>query len=104
MSLAIAFLSKPKLLILDEPTTGLDPHMRQMLWSYIQHYNEKTGGTVILTTHSMDEVERFCDKVMLIEDGQTRQFDTVERLIASGYASMNDYYLQNVSVHEEDAS
>jgi ABC-2 type transport system ATP-binding protein len=52
----------------------------------------------------MDEVERFCDKVMLIEDGQTRQFDTVERLIASGYASMNDYYLQNVSVHEEDAS
>lgn len=104
VSLAIAFLSKPKLLILDEPTTGLDPHMRQMLWSYIQHYNEKTGGTVILTTHSMDEVERFCDKVMLIEDGQTRQFDTVERLIASGYASMNDYYLQNVSVHEEDAS
>lgn len=104
VSLAIAFLSQPKLLILDEPTTGLDPHMRQMLWSYIQHYNQKAGGTVILTTHSMDEVERFCDKVMLIENGQNKQFDTVERLIASGYASMNDYYLENVPAQEEDAS
>ncbi|WP_050180354.1 ABC transporter ATP-binding protein [Domibacillus robiginosus] len=103
VSLAIAFLAKPKLLILDEPTTGLDPHMRQMLWSYIQHYNQKTGGTVILTTHSMDEIERFCDKVMLIEKGRVKQFDTVVRLLASGYASMNDYYLQNVP-HEEDAS
>ncbi|WP_046175949.1 ABC transporter ATP-binding protein [Domibacillus indicus] len=104
VSLAIAFLSKPKLLILDEPTTGLDPHMRQTLWAYIQHYNQKAGGTVILTTHSMDEVERFCDKVMLIENGRTKQFDTVRRIIASGYQSMNDYYLQNVPSSEESVS
>ena len=66
VSLAIAFLSQPKLLILDEPTTGLDPHMRNILWTYITDYNKRTGGTVILTTHNMDEIEMYCDKVMLI--------------------------------------
>src|SRR5690606_28651652 len=56
VSLAIAFLSNPIILILDEPTTWLDPHMRNILWSYITNYNKNNGGTVILTTHYMDEI------------------------------------------------
>ncbi len=98
VSLAIAFLSQPKLLILDEPTTGLDPHMRNMLWTYITDYNEKTGGTVILTTHNMDEIELYCDKVMLIDNGVNEVFDTTEAILASGYKSINEFYLEKVSI------
>lgn len=98
VSLAIAFLSEPKLLILDEPTTGLDPHMRNILWSYITEYNKRTGGTVILTTHNMDEIELYCDKVLLINNGVNEVFDTTEEILASGYKSINEFYLMKVSI------
>lgn len=98
VSLAIAFLSKPKLIILDEPTTGLDPHMRNILWSYIIDYNRKMGGTVILTTHYMDEIEMYCDKVLLIEDGKNEIFDTTDAILALGYKSINEFYLNKVSI------
>lgn len=96
ISLAVAFLSNPKLIILDEPTTGLDPHMRNTLWTYITEYNQKTNGTVILTTHYMDEVEMYCDKVLLINDGKAELFTTPKNILALGYSSINDFYLQNV--------
>lgn len=98
VSLAIAFLSEPKLLILDEPTTGLDPHMRNILWSYITDYNQRTGSTVILTTHNMDEIELYCDKVMLINNGVNEVFDTTEGILASGYSSIHEFYLKKVSI------
>lgn len=97
VSLAIAFLSEPKLLILDEPTTGLDPHMRNLLWQYIKDYNARTGGTVILTTHNMDEVELYCDKVLLIDEGTDAIFGTTEQLLRSGYRSINEFYLAKVT-------
>lgn len=97
VSLAIAFLSEPKLLILDEPTTGLDPHMRNMLWQYIKEYNTRTGGTVILTTHNMDEVELYCHKVLLIDGGAGEIFETTEQILGSGYKSINEFYLAKVS-------
>lgn len=98
VSLAIAFISEPKVLILDEPTTGLDPHMRNMLWRYITDYNKRTGGTVILTTHNMDEVEMYCDKVMLLNKGVSEIFDTTNAILRSGYRSINEFYLTKVSV------
>ena len=98
VSLAIAFLSQPKLLILDEPTTGLDPHMRNILWSYITDYNKRTGGTVILTTHNMDEIELYCDKVMLINNGVSEVFDSTEGILGLGYKSINEFYLTKVTI------
>lgn len=98
VSLAIAFLSDPKLLILDEPTTGLDPHMRNMLWTYITNYNSRTDGTVILTTHNMEEIEMYCDKVMLINNGINEFFDTTSGILASGFPSVHEFYLQKVSI------
>lgn len=98
VSLAIAFLSEPKLLILDEPTTGLDPHMRNMLWAYITNYNTRTGGTVILTTHNMEEIEMYCDKVMLINNGINEVFDTTSGILASSFPSVHEFYLQKVTI------
>jgi len=98
VSLAIAFLSNPKILILDEPTTGLDPHMRNILWSYITNYNKNNGGTVILTTHYMDEIEMYCDKVMLINEGKNELFATTENILALGYKSIHEFYLNKVSI------
>lgn len=98
VSLAIAFLSEPKMLILDEPTTGLDPHMRNMLWMYITDYNKRMGGTVILTTHNMDEVELYCDKVLLINNGVSETFSTTKQILNEGHSSINDFYLSKVSV------
>ena len=98
LSLAIAFLSQPKLLILDEPTTGLDPHMRNIIWTYITDYNKRTGGTVILTTHNMDEIEMYCDKVMLINNGVNEVFEATEDILEAGYKSINEFYLTKVSI------
>ena len=98
VSLAIAFISQPNLLILDEPTTGLDPHMRNLLWQYITDYNKRTGGTVILTTHNMDEVELYCDKVLLIDGGVVEVFETTTEILSHGYRSIHEFYLSKVSI------
>lgn len=97
VSLAIAFSSKPRLIILDEPTTGLDPHMRNVLWGNITSYIKKNDSTVILSTHYMDEIEMYCDKVLFINDGVNEVFDTPENIIKSGHKSINSFYLDNVA-------
>ncbi len=97
VSLAIAFSSKPRLIILDEPTTGLDPHMRNILWESITGYIKKNDSTVILSTHYMDEIELYCDKVLFINDGVTEVYDTPENILKSGYKSINSFYLDKIS-------
>ena len=72
--------------------------MRNLLWSYITEYNERTGGTVILTTHNMDEVEIYCDKVLLINNGITEVFSATDSILALGYRSVHDFYLQKVDI------
>lgn len=68
LQVARALISKPKVLILDEPTTGLDPEARRILWDVILDYRSK-GGAILLSTHYMDEAERLCDHVGLIDNG-----------------------------------
>lgn len=77
--LARALVSKPKLVILDEPTVGLDPHIRHKLWENIRNL-KKDGVTVILTTHYLDEAEILSDRICILDKGKIRLIDTPENL------------------------
>lgn len=76
----IAALAQPPLMVLDEPTTGLDPQSRQELWALLRRYRE-SGTAVIITTHYMEEAEALCDRVAIIVNGQLVALDTVANLL-----------------------
>jgi ABC-2 type transport system ATP-binding protein len=69
LAVATALVCNPKILFLDEPTTGLDPQSRRQLWDIIRAF-QRNGGTVLLTTHYMDEAERLCDRLAIVDHGQ----------------------------------
>src|SRR5580692_7448088 len=69
LAVATALVCNPKILFLDEPTTGLDPQSRRQLWDIIREF-QREGGTVLLTTHYMDEAERLCDRLAIVDQGQ----------------------------------
>ena len=82
LAVACALVSRPELLFLDEPTTGLDPQSRRQLWDVIGRFRSE-GGTVLLTTHYMEEAERLCDRVAIMDHGRVIALDTPRSLIAS---------------------
>ncbi|MFI5219625.1 MAG: ABC transporter ATP-binding protein [Bacteroidia bacterium] len=87
-SIATTLINNPKLVFLDEPTTGLDPQARRNLWELIKQIRDK-GATVVITTHYMDEAENLCDRVAIIESGQLITIDTpdnlIDKLVATGF-------------------
>ena len=68
LAVATALVGNPRILFLDEPTTGLDPQSRRQLWEIVRGFQKK-GGTVLLTTHYMDEAERLCDRLAIVDHG-----------------------------------
>ncbi len=80
VSLAIALLHEPQLVILDEPTTGLDPQSRRQLWERMEQLRTK-GHAILLTTHSMEEAEAVCDRIAIIDHGKVITTDTPQALI-----------------------
>jgi len=82
LALAVALVSEPELLFLDEPTAGLDPQSRRQLWEVITGLRA-SGRTVMLTTHYMDEAERLCDRVAVVDHGKVIALGTPRALIAS---------------------
>ncbi len=81
LSVACALVNDPEVLFLDEPTTGLDPQSRRGLWDLIEAFRAR-GGTVLLTTHYMDEAERLCDRVAIVDHGKVIALGTPRELIA----------------------
>ena len=79
--IALALINDPELVFLDELTTGLDPQSRRAIWGLVRGIRER-GKTVFLTTHLMEEAERLCDRVAIIEHGRVIDIDTPERLVA----------------------
>jgi ABC-2 type transport system ATP-binding protein len=80
VSLVIATIHDPSLVLLDEPTTGLDPQSRRQLWERIEGMREKGHG-ILITTHSMEEAEAVCDRIAIIDHGEVMTIDTPQALI-----------------------
>jgi lipooligosaccharide transport system ATP-binding protein len=85
LSIALSLINAPELLILDEPTTGLDPAVRLALWSRVRELRE-AGTTVLITTHYMDEAQRLCDEVAIIAAGKVIASGAPSELIVSRLA------------------
>jgi ABC-2 type transport system ATP-binding protein len=95
LSIAVALVNDPKVVFLDEPTTGLDPQARRNLWELIKDINQK-GKTVVLTTHYMDEAEILCDRIAIMDHAKIVKLDTVSGLIKnSGVNSTLEFRLKN---------
>jgi len=103
-SIATTLINQPKIIFLDEPTTGLDPQARRNLWELIQNIRNR-GTTVIITTHYMDEAEHLCDRVAIMDEGKIIALQSPDKLIddlvASGFertkvtksASLEDVFI-----------
>jgi len=87
-SIATTLINDPKIVFLDEPTTGLDPQARRNLWDLVRNIRDK-GTTVIITTHYMDEAEVLCDRVAIIDSGKIIAMETpdklIDNLVSSGF-------------------
>jgi len=87
-SIATTLINQPRVVFLDEPTTGLDPQARRNLWDLIRDIRAK-GTTVVITTHYMDEAEQLCDRVAIVEKGKVIAIDTpdtlIDNLVATGF-------------------
>ncbi len=103
-SIATTLINKPRIIFLDEPTTGLDPQARRNLWDLIKDIRSK-GATVILTTHYMDEAEQLCDRIAIMDEGRIITLDSpdkmIDDLVATGFerpkqlkaASLEDVFI-----------
>src|ERR1700753_504684 len=87
-SIATTLINRPRIIFLDEPTTGLDPQARRNLWELIQRIRDR-GTTVIITTHYMDEAEILCDRVAIIDSGRIIAMESpdklIDKLVATGF-------------------
>ncbi|MCC7400558.1 MAG: ABC transporter ATP-binding protein [Chitinophagaceae bacterium] len=109
-SVATTLINQPRIIFLDEPTTGLDPQARRSLWELVLQIRKK-GTTVIITTHYMDEAEYLCDRVAIIDSGKIVALNTpdklIDNLVASGFervkevkkANLEDVFI-NLTGHE----
>ncbi|MGZ4934680.1 MAG: ATP-binding cassette domain-containing protein, partial [Halobacteriota archaeon] len=80
LEIARGLLHHPRVLFLDEPTLGLDPQTRRHIWDYIEKLNREKRITMILTTHYMDEADKLCDRIAIIDHGRVVALDSPDNL------------------------
>ena len=103
LALACALVGEPEILFLDEPTTGLDPQSRRQVWDLVSDYRAR-GGTVLLTTHYMEEAERLCDRVAIVDHGRIIREGSPRELIATlGAAHVVEFELDAEATADEAA-
>ncbi len=91
--LARSLMNTPEILILDEPTTGLDPHSRRAVWDKLNHL-KKIDTTLLLTTHYMEEAEKLCDRVAIMDSGKIVIIDSPSHLAKLHGGNLEDVYLK----------
>ena len=102
IQLGITIMNDPELLILDEPTKGFDPVNRRLLMSIIEDH-QKAGATVVFVTHQMEEVERLCDRIILLKDGRAEAYGNVGDIKKKyGGASLDDIFVQIYGEENEE--
>ena len=100
VAIARALLSRPALLLLDEPTTGLDPRSKREVQGFINELRKEFGTTILLTTHDMAEADELCDRIAILEGGHIVALDTptgLKRMVAAGNGlepTLEDVFLQ----------
>jgi len=83
LMIARALVHEPEILILDEPTAGVDIEIRRSMWQFVRNINEEKNKTIILTTHYLEEAEALCRELAIIKDGKIIQRGTVKELLAN---------------------
>src|SRR6185437_8055947 len=98
-SIATTLINEPKIIFLDEPTTGLDPQARRNLWELIKQLRER-GATVVITTHYMDEAEELCERVAIVDSGEIISLNTpselIDNLLATGFQRKKEVKAANL--------
>jgi ABC-2 type transport system ATP-binding protein len=106
VAIARALLTTPMLLLLDEPTTGLDPRSKREVQEFVEGVRRRDGVTVLLTTHDMEEAERMCDRIAILDRGRIIAQDTpagLKRLVAGSEAvTLEDVFLELTGRHIEE--
>ena len=85
---AQALVHKPSVIVLDEPTAGVDVELRQTLWQFIAGLNKRLGCTVLLTTHYLEEAEALCGRIAMLKQGHVVALDTTSTLLSQSVASV----------------
>src|SRR5579863_1221864 len=107
VAIARAFLTAPIMLLLDEPTTGLDPRSKIDVQNFVRELREKHDATILITTHDMDEAEALCDRVAIIDQGRIVAMGTVEalkqavmeRMERTTPVTMNEVFMHYTAAH-----
>ena len=102
LNLALSVVHEPEVVVLDEPSEGLDPQSRRVLWNYIRAMRDEEGKTVILTTHIMDEADQLSDRIAIIDHGKLIRLDTPDNLKKEiGEGDVVDLKISDTSRNQE---
>jgi len=93
LALAVALVNYPKILFLDEPTTGLDPHSRLDMWNILKALKDKGQTTLILTTHYMEEAESLCDHIIIIDEGKILKEGSLQDLLDANSRNLDELFI-----------
>ena len=93
LALAVALLNSPKILFLDEPTTGLDPHSRLDLWNIFHELKMQGDTTLILTTHYMEEAQSLCDHIIIVDEGQILKEGKMDDLLDENSRNLDELFI-----------
>jgi len=86
LALGLSLINRPQILLLDEPTTGLDPNARREIWSILLDLKEHSQTSLVLTTHYMEEAEQLCDTIMIMDQGRVLDEGSLEALLEDNAA------------------